>query len=302
MKQISKAMVFAFKEILRWHVMKFVLAGGVVTTLLWLGIGAAVWDTLVGLGASIIEMVPFSMVRSNGAWMLATFLWLQVTLLTFALFFAFFGNLILRSVSKDRYTFISVATLAFSALFWAVVWYLNADYIHGQLVRLLTWLPFETVEKGIAALIAVYILYNGAIVTMLFFANLFSPALIEEIEIREFHEDTVELGKVVRNFRYTLKDTLIFLAASVLAFPLLFVPVVNVLVQVALWMWLYKDTLAHSASLFVARDEVDTLLKKSKAAVWFLTFVAVLFNFVPVINLFGPIFGIVALFYYLRTA
>jgi hypothetical protein len=301
MKHISNAMVFAFKEILRWNAMKFILAGGLFATLLWLSIGYAVWDVLVGMGAKIIELVPFSMVRSNGAWMLSTFLWLQVTLLSFALFFAFFGNVILRSVSKERYTMLSVAALVISALFWGLVWWAEGDYIHAQLVRLLTWLPFETVEKGIAALIAINNLYNGVIISVLFLAILFTPALIKEVEIREFREDTVDASKMADTFGYTLKDTLIFLVASVVAFPLLFVPVLNVITQIALWIWLYKDTLAHSAALFVEREEKAALLKAHRGAIWFLTFVAVLFNFVPVVNIFGPVFGIVAIFYYLRT-
>jgi len=301
MKHVSKAMVFAFQEMLRWHVMKFVLAGGMAATLLWLGIGAMMWDSLIAFGSKIVEMVPFSMVRSNGAWMLATFLWFQITLLSFALFFAFFGNLLLRKVSKERYSFISVAALTFSAFFWGAIFFFKADYIHVRLERVLSWFPYETVEKGIAALIAVYILYNAAIVTMLVISHLFTPALLEEIEIREFREDTVEIDKLVRTFRYTLKDTFLFLAASVLAFPLLFVPVLNVAVQLALWMWLYKDTLTHSASLFVARNEVDEVLRSHRWAMWFLTFAAVMFNFVPVVNFFGPLFGIVAMFYYLRT-
>jgi hypothetical protein len=101
MRDVSKAILFGFKEVLNWHTMKYIILSGVIATLIWIGLGFAIWDSLVAVSAKILELVPFSMVRANGAWMLSTFLWFQITLVTFALIFAFGGNLILRSLSKE---------------------------------------------------------------------------------------------------------------------------------------------------------------------------------------------------------
>jgi len=122
MGHVFKSVIFGFKEILTWHTMKYIVLSGVVVTLVWLGIGYMIWDALVALSAKIIELVPFSMVRSNGAWMLSTFLWFQLTLVTFALIYAFFGNLVLRSLSKEKYSIFSLLVFVGSALFWGVVW------------------------------------------------------------------------------------------------------------------------------------------------------------------------------------
>jgi len=111
--------------------------------------GSIIFGFMVALSASILEMVPFSMVRSNGAWMLSTFLWFQLSLVTFALIFAFFGNLVLRTISKEKYSVFSLLVFVGSALFWGIVWLFKGDYIYTQFLKLLTWLPFETIEKGI---------------------------------------------------------------------------------------------------------------------------------------------------------
>jgi len=300
MKEISRAVLFGFKEILNWHTMKYIILSGVVVTLIWMGIGFVLWDTLVAVSAKILEMVPFSMVRSNGAWMLSTFLWFQVTLVTFALIFAFGGNLILRTVSKEKYAGVSILTLLGSALFWGIVWFFKGDYIYGEFLKLMTWLPFETIEKGIAFLIGFYVIYNAIVVTMLFVASLFSEPIIEDIELREFADEVPVRDNVFKTVKYTLKDTLIFLVLSIVAMPLLFIPVLNIFIQIALWVWLTKDTIGYDA-LALTHENVDrTLFKRYAAPIWFVSMVTVLFNFVPVLNIFGPFFGTITLYYYLK--
>jgi hypothetical protein len=282
--------------------MKYILLSGVVATLIWIGIGFWMWDGIISISSKIVELVPFSMVRSNGAWMLSTFLWFQITLVTFALVFAFGGNLILRKLSKESYSIVSILTLLGSALFWGVVWFFEGDYIYAQFLKLLTWLPFETIEKGVAFLIGFYIIYNAIVVTMLFFASLFSEPILEDIEIREFEEDTVVSGNIFKSVRYTLKDSLIFILVSIIAFPLLFIPLLNIFIQVGLWIWLTKDTISYDAFSLTHENVDKEALKTHRLAIWTITIVTVLFNFVPVLNIFGPYFGTIALYYYFKSS
>lgn len=301
MKEISKSILFGFKEILNWHTMKYILLSGVVATLIWIGIGFMIWDGLITISAKIVELVPFSMVRSNGAWMLSTFLWFQLVLVTFALIFAFGGNLILRKLSKESYSVVSILTLLGSALFWGIVWFFKGDYIYAEFLKLLTWLPFETIEKGVAFLIGFYIIYNAIVVTMLFFASMFSEPIIENIELNEFGDDSIVTGNVFKSVRYTLKDSLIFIIVSIIAFPLLFIPVLNIFIQVGLWIWLTKDTISYDAFALTHEEMKKSAMKQYALAIWIITMVTVLFNFVPVLNIFGPYFGTIALFYYFKN-
>ncbi len=302
MGNISKSVIFAFKEIVQWHTMKYILLSGMIVTALWIGIGYLMWDGIVAFSAKVIEMVPFSLIRANGAWMLSTFLWFQLVLITFALTYAFWGNLILRKISKEKYTAFSLLILAASGVFWAVVWYFKGHYIYEQFIKLLTWLPFETVEKGIAFLIGFYFIYNAIVVTMLFVTSMVSEAIVEDIEIREFREDDIVRDNTFKTVKYTLRDSAVFIALSLLAAPLLFVPVLNVFIQIALWIWLTKDTISYDA-LALTHQKVNPSLKSVyKGGIWVITLVTVLFNFIPVLNLFGPFFGLTAMFYYVKNS
>ncbi len=301
MANVMSSIIVGFKEILSWNTIKHVLLSGILVVAVWIGIGYMVWDALINLSSHIIELVPFSMVRSNGAWMLSSFLWLQLVLLTFALIYAFFGNIILRSVSQDRYSAFSIYTIVASAIFWGIVWYFKGDYIYAEFLKLLTWLPFETVEKGIAFLIGFYVIYNGIIVTMLFITSIFSEAIIVGVEKKHFQGQEVVRDNLFKSIGYTIKDTLIFIVASIIAFPLLFIPIVNIIVQILLWTWLLKDTISYDA-LALTRKKVDkSEVKEHRFAVWFISLIASLFNFVPLLNLFSPYFGEIAMFHYFKS-
>ncbi len=294
MKDIVHAVLFGFKEILGWNVMKYALVGGLIASALWAIVGYMFWEELVSLGSYVQDLIPFSMVRSNSAWMLSSFLWFQLVLVTFALIFAFFGHGIIRNISKDKYPSFSLYIAFGSAIVWAVVWFFKGDDIYHKFLDLLNKLPFETIEKGVGYFLALYILYNAIIVTMVFIANIFSKPLINSL-----YTENIK-GHTIKTVGYTIKDTLIFLVVSLLLFPLLFVPILNLLIMIALWVWLVRDTFRYDA-LSLLGDKIDKdMLKEHNKASWIISLIASLFNFVPVLNLFGPFFGEIAMFEYFK--
>ena len=300
MQDFMDAVVFGFKEILHASTMKFAMLSGIVITFVWVVIGMFLWNPIISLSSDILELVPFSLIRSNGAWMLSTFLWLQAVLVTFALIFALFGNLIMAKMKKERYTSFSIVVGLLSAAFWSVVWFYEGDLIYAQFLKLLTWLPFETIEKGLAYLIGFYIIYTGIVVSMIFVTSTFSTSFLSEVKEKEFPYDTMHEEYEYKTIKETIRDTAIFTAVSVISFPLLFVPVINFIILVGLWIWLMKDTLACDTAAFVFGAVDKQKLKEYKGAIWGLSFIGSLFNFIPVFNVFGPYFTELSMFYYLK--
>ena len=300
MKRAIHSLILAFSELRKWQNIKIILLSGVLTTVIWSIIGYFSWDYLVDFSSHILEYIPFSMIRANGAKMLSFFLWFELVLITFALIYAFFGNFILRSVKKERYSSFTFITIALSAIFWAVVWFFSGDFIYRQFLKLLTWLPFETIEKGVSFLIALYIIYAAIIVTLLVFTSILSEPLIKGIRARDFKENEVVKTNIFASIRYTIKDSLIFIFLSILAFPLIFVPILNLLVQVVLWIWLYKDTISHDGLYLSSKNPDPNLLKEHRLPIYFISFVSVLLNFLPVLNIFSPFLAEIAIYYYIK--
>ena len=300
MQDVMESIFFGFKEILNYKTMKMVLLIGAGVTLAWSVIGYFIWDILAAFGGYFIDLVPFSMIRSNGAWMLATFLWFGIVMITFALVLAFFGNIILEKVSKEKYSSFSLIIILVSALFWGVVWFFNMGYIHAQFLRLLNWLPFETVEAGLSYMLGFYFIYGAIIVSMLLATSFFSESLLGEVHKRHFKYDTLLDEDEVETSENRILDIGIYTVASIVAFPLLFIPVLNFIIQIALWTWLIKDTLVVDSAALLLKEHDKGKLQEHKAGIITISMVTTLFNFIPFFNIFGPFFGEITMFYYIR--
>ncbi|NOZ89853.1 MAG: EI24 domain-containing protein [Epsilonproteobacteria bacterium] len=297
MKATLESIIFGFREILTWHIMRYALISGLIVIAIWMGLGAFVWDGLVSVSESIIGILPLNMMISDGATMLSMFIWLMAVFLTFALVYVFLGNFLLNKIEKERYLSISLILIVISAIFWMAIWMLNQDLIHDKIAGFLKTLPYTTVQHSLAYLLAGYIIYNAIIISMLFIVNLFNKPLLSHISQKYYNEDVQQHNKM-KSFGYTIKDTLVFMVVSLLAFPLLFIPFVNFLVQIGLWMWLTKDTIEYNTASLVFKDIDKELLKKNRAEVWFISFVTVFFNLIPIFNIFAPFFGEIAMFHY----
>ena len=300
MQNIIEAILFGFSEILNYKTMKRALAIGAIVTIVWSFIGYMVWDELVSFAAYFIDLVPFSMLRSNGAWILSSFLWFSLVLVTFALVLAFFGNMILERVSKEKYSSFSLLIVFGSAVFWALVWFFKASYIHTQFLRLLNWLPFETVQASLAYLLGLYFIYSAIIVTMLLVTSFFSEALLEDIRDKNFPYEPFLEEDEVKVSKNRVLDILIYAVVSIVAFPLLFIPILNFILQLGLWIWLIKDTFVNDSAALVIPKEKRAKLSEYKSGFFTISAITALFNFLPVFNIFGPFFGEISMFYYLK--
>ena len=297
MKQTMESILFGFREILTWHIMKYALITGLVVMGLWISFGLLFWESLNALSLMLIDFLPLNLMISDGAWMLSTFIWLMVVLLTFALIYIFLGNFILTKISKKNYGSFSYILMILSAFFWLFIWYMNGDMINQTIRDFLKTLPYTTVENGLAYLFTIYIIYNAIVISMLFIVNIFNKPLIQHLSSKHY-DGELKQHHTLQAFRYTLKDTFLFMIISLVAFPILFIPIINFIAQIILWMWLTKDTLQYNTASLVFDEVKKEKLKKYQVDVWFISFVTVLFNFIPIFNIFAPFFGEISMFHY----
>jgi len=300
MQDIAESILFGFKEILNYHTMKLVLLIGVVVTVVWSLIGYFLWDELVSISSSVIDLVPFSMIRSNSAWMIISLLWFIVVMTTFSLILIFFGNMILEKVSKEKYSSFSLSIAFGSAFMWGIVFFFNADTLHAKLSQLLNSLPFETVESAMAYFLAFYFIYSATIVTMLLATSFFSESLLTQVSRKHFPYDDLLEENELETSTNRLKDMGIYTIISLLSFPLLFIPLLNFIIQITLWVWLIKDTFVKDSAVLLISQEKIKGLKEYKKGFFVISGVTALFNFLPLFNLFGPFFGEITMFYYIK--
>jgi len=300
MQDIVEAILFGFKEILDYHTMKLALLVGGIVSVFWTLIAYFVWDTLVSISSYFINVLPFSVLRSDGVWLLSSFSWFVLVLITFALFMTFFGSMILEKVSKDRYSVVSLGAVFTSAVFWSIMWFFYSDTIHEKVLNLLNLLPFQTIDASMAYLLSLYFVYGAIIVTMLIATSFFSEDLLKQIKEKHFPYDPILDENKLEMAEHRGRDIAIYTLISLVAFPLLFVPVVNFIIQIALWIWIIKDILTTDTAALIIKKENQSKLKEYKVGILTISGVTAVFNFLPVFNIFGPFFGEIAMFHYMK--
>ncbi len=300
MLDLFDSIAFGFRVILEWSLIKLALFSGLIITLFWTVLGFFFWNPLVSFSGDILELVPFSMVRSNGAEIISVFVWMQAVLITFALVVIFLGTLFSRKISKDRYGYFYILTIVCSVIFWSFIWFLKGDYLHAQFLKLLNWLPFETIDKGMAYLMACLMIYNLIVISMLIITSILSQKVLKEIN-REYFDDEMMYDREFGIVKYTFKDVLIFVIASTVLFPLFFIPFLNWIVQLGLWVYLVKNTFGYDVGTSLSEDFTKDKLKEESKVIWTISLISALFNFIPILNFFGPFFGEISIFHYLRN-
>jgi len=300
MYNLAESIIFGFSEILNYKTMKMAMIIGAAVTILWSVLGYFIWDQLIAVAAYFLDLVPFSMLRANGAWILSSFLWFSLVLITFALVLVFFSNIILERVSKEKYNSFSILVVFMSALFWSIVWFFQGSYLHETFLKLLNWLPFQTVEASISYLMGLYFIYVAIIVTMLIVTSFFSEILLKGIKEKHFpYDDLLEEDEVATS-KMRIVDIIVYMLVSLLTFPLLFIPILNFIIQLALWVWIIKDTLLNdSAALLIPKEKRENLTQY-KGNFLIISIITSLFNFLPLFNIFGPFFGEITMFHYLK--
>jgi uncharacterized protein involved in cysteine biosynthesis len=83
----------------------------------------------------------------------------------------------------------------------------------------------------------------------------------------------------------------------VVLFPLFFVPVINIGVQLFLWTKLYHDSFLYYVCNEYCSKELFETIKTHKFKTILLAMLAASFNFLPIINFFAPFFAVIMFFH-----
>jgi len=290
----------AIKDVLSIETIKLALITGIPIFFLWLGIGWALWDIVVAYTSKIITWIPFSIIRANGAFVIAFFIWFLAGMVTYAFIVGLFNLFFYKNVESRFFEFLNIFLIMLISIFWALVIIFKWNSIYFGIQKLLTWLPFETVDQGVAYLLAIYIFYNFFVITHYLTVFIFKEPYLTTL--KEIHYlDISILSHIKSSKAYTilLRDGLFFIIFLIAAVPVLFVPVANFLIVLFLWTWLYKESaFLGVCALFCADYEYEEL-KEHRVFIYIIAFVASLLNLIPIISIFTPFFILTLYFHWI---
>jgi hypothetical protein len=191
--------------------------------------------------------------------------------------------------SKDVILFvlkIGSSAFALSILF---VWYFWED-MSSFIVSYLSWIPWEWLQSSGAKVITFALAYMIFIIIASLLTSLYSEKLLIKLAKKHYpHMPVIGHAKISISLLQTLKASGIFLVLFILSIPFLFIHFLGQLIMLYLWSILIKKpTIYDVGSLFI--ENKKTLKEKTKKTT-LLAMIASLFNYMPLLNAFAPVFG-----------
>ena len=287
----------ALYSLIKWKLNFRIVMTGIAITLLWMIFGWLLWPFLYGVASGVLNLLPFAMLRSDGAYFFIAVVWALGTMVTFAMVMMFFGELFAKKISAEKYTRFLPLLIVGIALLWSLIVFAMFDRLYAIFLRIFTTLPFEFTKEGVAGIIVLYLLYNGIVVTLAAVSGFQIRSTLEPLR-EESYPDEAVLGDNENTLLATLKDIGIFVAASIVAFPLLFIPILNMMIQFALYIWLFRDMFSRDVcELYCSAGEKESI-KKYRWEPWLVSMIASLMSFIPFVNFFAPYFGELTMFHF----
>ena len=259
------------------------LLNGVFWLLAWIGIGFVTWNDMTTFTARLLNFLPFSFIKSSGAFIIYSVLWLQAILVTIGIIFSLFNEFI----KKNYFLTISIGGVVIA--FWSGIFLFFEKEIVSYVEHLLTILPFNTIEELMSAFLA------GLFYYMLFVATLsFSFFILSLKQLKNLAKEEYDVE--IKNFAFAnlsfivVRDFLKFIVLVIIFYPMLLIPFLNFIFITWLFAYMVKDTLFHIVSVF---DK-----KVSNKEIWTIAVLSTFLNFLPILNIFAPALGLLQSFYY----
>ena len=301
MVALAEAISMAMYDLLKSKLNIRIVMTGFAVTVLWFILGWLSWSWLYGVSSDIISLLPFKMLKSDGAYIFVSIVWLLGVLVIFSLLMMFFGELFTRNLKEKSHTQFLPLVITGISLAWALIIYFGFNTLYGAFEHILRSLPFDYTDESVAAVMSIYLLYNGLIITMAALSSLRSKYILEALRVEEYPAKEL-VGSAGATFKSTLRYILIFSGVSILTFPLLFVPILNIVVQFSLWIWLYKNMFSNDVCELYCHGDHEEEIKSHRGAFWTISSIASVMSFIPLVNFFAPYFTQIAMFHFvMRT-
>lgn len=154
----------------------------------------------------------------------------------------------------------------------------------------LSWVPFEWLQNSIAYLAVPFVGYTLIIVTIAILTSLFSEGLLIQLAKKHYPQrEAIASPSIGGSISSTLSSTLIFSILYLTLFPTFFIPVIGQVIMLYVWSILLKAPTVHDVGGLFITDKKELKAKRKKSNIIAMT--ASLFNYIPLLNIFAPIFA-----------
>jgi len=177
-----------------------------------------------------------------------------------------------------------------SIAIWVTILIYFWDSFEHLTTSFLSWIPWDWAKESITYIAAPLAGYTLIIITISILTSLFSDKLMISLAKKHYpKQKIVDDVSISGSIMVTIKSIIIFLVLFIILFPLIFIPIFGQIVLLYLWSILLKEPTVHDVGgLFISNKKV---LKKKRKKSTIIAMIGALFNYIPFLNIFAPIFA-----------
>jgi len=203
-------------------------------------------------------------------------------------------EIIIRSI-KDffdkKILFTSLIPIVIAALFWGVVFFIFHTQIKHFILYIVGHIPFigskSLVADTIEAVGGIFIYYELLIMTSVMMVGIIADKVVDRVNNKYYQLEKRGFGTFIGSMSVSIKQNALFFILFVIFIPAMFIPGVNILVNIILWMILIKKpTFYDSIAMIASKDEYSNLLNSNKTKTFLITLLGAALFLVPFFGVF----------------
>jgi len=192
-------------------------------------------------------------------------------------------------LSPTVFKFILKIGLGSITIWVAILWYFWEPFEHF-ITSYLTWIPWEWAQDTVVYVATPFAAYTLIMLTISTLTSMYSEDLLIALGKKHYPEQpAIASPSISGSILALVQSTLVFLFFLILLSPLLFIPLLGQVTMLYLWSILLKSPTVHDVGgLFIDnKEELKNKRKKSNI----ISIIASLFNYIPFLNMFAPLFA-----------
>jgi len=192
-------------------------------------------------------------------------------------------------LSPTVFKFILKIGLGSISIWVAILWYFWESF-ENFITSYLTWIPWEWAQDTVAYIAAPFAAYTLIMITISTLTSMYSEDLLIVLGKKHYPEQpAIASPSIAGSISALVQSTLVFLFFLIVLSPLLFIPLLGQVIMLYLWSILLKAPTVHDVGgLFI--DDKQILKEKNKKSN-IISVIASLFNYIPFLNMFAPLFA-----------
>lgn len=181
-----------------------------------------------------------------------------------------------------------------SILLWIVLLWVSWDSYEAIIASYIAKIPFvgswEWIQSSGSFVVALIVGYMLVIITISVATSLFSEPILTALAKKHYpNQPAIGRANIATSIYISIKASIVFIIAFLVSFPLIFVPIIGQVWMLWLWSLLIKEPNTYDVGSLFVSDKSELKAKGVKSGM--IAMIASLFNYIPLLNIFAPLFG-----------